>query len=335
MTADEVLNKIEEVEIVPDKPDKMELKYFDSIKDQIEIEYKYDGYRMIVFKDPDSGYYKCLSSSGNPLRGNFQNLFKQLGPALNAGYLFSGEGLDIQNPESRSAAASIVTTGGQKFPADRILFMVWNCFKITPDMIVNGKVNPDAPEFNLPYKAMRLKLLDILRKLKPTQVKATKRYKMGKNATPSSIFDKITGGGGEGVVGKYKSGGRGYIKHKMVLDTVVYPLVSFNISTSTSKSGLVSSVSVIRSDGREFNVGGGYSDDKMARLTDIAKMRNFKPEGLYVGVSGGRPADPGGLPHVPQFKFLSTDPDGNSKILEFYNRNAKYITDILEGMSIR
>lgn len=182
------------------KPDKKALDYIDSLKGQLEIETKMDGMRGFLFKDPDSGYIKMLSSSGKPYKGNFSNIYKQLGPALKDGYCFSGEILDGTNIEDRGAANSTATNGAN--PPERALFVVWNMIKV-PDNF-KGDLAPDSAALNPPYQEMRLEMMKMLHKLRPTQVKATKRWKMRGNTLPSEIFDKIVSKGQEGIVAKFK-----------------------------------------------------------------------------------------------------------------------------------
>ena len=319
-----------ELNVKPAKPAKVSLDYLDQIKNDVEIETKYDGYRGILLKDPDTGKIQMLSSSGKPLRGNFSTIIKQLKPLLNKGYVFSGEICDAENPGARNMAAKAATN--PKFSPDRVLYIVWNMFKLTPQLIKQGEIHPDLDAEVPPYRQRRKELLTALRKLRPKNVKISKRWKVTPHRSVQDIYNIVVSRGGEGVVAKHKKGFGAGMKVKAKTQLFVFPLVSFNISKSKTRGGLVNSLTVVTPYGKKFNVGGGISDRVAQELTKLYKQRKGNPDGLYVGLIGEKPSIPiekGGAPAPSKFMFLATDKEGKHKIVESVGLAGKILKDII------
>jgi len=290
-----------EIEVKPAKPIWIEPKYLDELKGKIEIETKYDGIRVIILKD--EGKYQAFSSHGNPFGGNFKNIYKELKPALDQGWVFSGEVLDAAEPDSRGAAASVAKN--PKYTPDRILFIVWNAFKITPEMKKKGVITPGEGEGLPEYRKMRGDLIRWMRKLRPKQVKLAKRWKIG-TYMPSEILKKVIKRGEEGIVAKLKSGKLMY-KYKELSPERVAPVVSFNLSKSAGLKGQVTSITAKTPYGKVFTIGGGYTWPEIEKLTKIYHERKGNVKGLFVGYRSYKPTKPlekGGSPSHAQFVSL-------------------------------
>lgn len=302
-----------EIIVKPAKPVAVTPEFLDIRSDKIQVELKYDGTRAVILKDSDDGYYKFLSSSGNWLKGNFLNILKELRPMLDAGYCLSGEIIDSENPLDRGMSLSVAKNG--KYPPTRPLFIAWNCFLITDEMKKAGVITPDLGSGLPPYDQMRMDLLTWLRKLRPKQVKAAKRFKLTKDMIPSKVLELVMSRGEEGIVVKSKAGGESWkIKGKFPVQE--YPLVKFNYSTSTTHGGKVTSLDVVSPYGKVMTVGQGYNGIQIDKLTNLALAKNNKTDDLYVGFVGSKPTKPidqGGSWSNPTFVYLS---DKNSKIIE-------------------
>ena len=320
---------VSEIVVKPGKPVYQQSNFLDMMANQIQVELKEDGIRAIVLKDPDSGQYEARSSSGSVLNGNWQNIFKQLKPALDKGWVFSGEVIDSRYPDERGKALSVAKS--KNHPPEAMAYVTWNTFQITDDMIAAGSIAPDTGTDTPDYKTMRLNLISWMRKLKPPQVKMSKRFKISKDMTPSMIFQRVIDKGGEGIVAKLMNTGQSIWKMKgMAVNPLtgdrlfITPLVEFKISKSGSYSGMVTSLKVEHplpqfAKARTFDVGQGYTDKQKRELSTLATQKNGDVSGLWVAYQGTKPAKPfaiGGVPSNPVFQFLTTDPKGTKRVVE-------------------
>lgn len=165
--------------------------------DPVWLEVKYDGFRGLLMKD--MGGYVMYSSSGSVLGGNFTNIIKELKPYLDKGYIFDGEIFGLSNGKIDWSASASAAKGSRN-PPDYAFLMVFDCAQVKDmSQYKDGTIKSDKP-----IRERRLELLNIIRELRPKQVRASKRYKIRSQDQFNDIIATLKLGNEEGfVIKKY------------------------------------------------------------------------------------------------------------------------------------